>query len=114
MEQYLSKFEALFICFLLSSFFVCSLYFFDRKKQLKLTRDHPEVIKKRFISISIVCVVSPIALAVYYYFRNVFKNVSFFFFFFDLIIYSFICFYFNFIDKYEGKKYYNLEDLLKS
>jgi len=80
MEQYLSKFEALFICFLLSSFFVCSLYFFDRKKQLKLTRDHPEVIKKRFISISIVCVVSPIALAVYYYFRNVFENVSFFFF----------------------------------
>ncbi|ORX50689.1 Abi-domain-containing protein [Piromyces finnis] len=80
MEQYITKFEALIICFLLSSFFVGSLYFFDRKKQLKLSRDHPEVIKKRIISISIVCVVSPLFLVLYYYFRNVFEANSFDFF----------------------------------
>jgi len=80
--QYLSKYEALIICFLLSGFFVGSLYFFNRKRQLELTRDHPEVIKKRFISILIVCIVSPFALIIYYYIRNVFDNVSFFFFFF--------------------------------
>ncbi|OUM65592.1 hypothetical protein PIROE2DRAFT_59888 [Piromyces sp. E2] len=80
MEQYISKFEALIICFLLASFFVGSLYIFDRKKQLKLSRDHPEVIKKRFISILIVCVVSPIALTIFYYIKNVFNNNPFNFF----------------------------------
>jgi len=80
MQQYISGFEALIICFILASFFVVSLYFFDRKKQLILSRDHPEVIKKRFISILIVCVVSPISLGIYYYIRNIFENNSFNFF----------------------------------
>ncbi|KAG4087374.1 Abi-domain-containing protein [Neocallimastix lanati (nom. inval.)] len=82
--QYLSKYEALIICFLLSGFFVGSLYFFNRKRQLELTRDHPEVIKKRFISILIVCIVSPFALIIYYYIRNVFDNNSFVFFLYSM------------------------------
>ncbi|ORX80216.1 Abi-domain-containing protein, partial [Anaeromyces robustus] len=78
--QYISKFEAVLICLLLACFFVVSLYFFDRKKQLQLSRDHPEVIKKRFISILIVCTTSPILLLFYYYIRHVFDNNSFNFF----------------------------------
>jgi len=95
--QYLSKYEALIICFLLSGFFVGSLYFFNRKRQLELTRDHPEVIKKRFISILIVCIVSPFALIIYYYIRNVFDNVSFFFFFFFFFKKKFFFFFFFFL-----------------
>jgi len=105
--QYLSKFEALIICFLLASFFVSSLYFFDRKKQLKLSRDHPEVIKKRFISILIVCVVSPIVLLIYYFIRNVFDNVSFcskiiifiikLLFLFNYYYYYYCCYYYYLI-----------------
>lgn len=58
--QYLSKAEALGSCLMFAVFFVGSLYLFGKKNAQFLTRNHPEVIKQRFLSILIVCIFSPI------------------------------------------------------
>ncbi|XP_052767796.1 CAAX prenyl protease 2-like [Mya arenaria] len=50
-------FQAVLICFLLALLYVGSLYIWKENSKLK-NRDHPEIIRRRFVSVTIVCILA--------------------------------------------------------
>ncbi|CAG5122135.1 unnamed protein product [Candidula unifasciata] len=57
----LPTWQAVLLCLMFAGLYVGSLYVWGKSTREK-NRDHPDVIKKRFISVSIVCLIVPIIL----------------------------------------------------
>lgn len=65
----ISRLGALISCSLFPIIFVGSLYIW--KQDSKLDRNHPKVIKQRFISVLITCILSTIYLYLFWESKNV-------------------------------------------